>query len=69
MRCGSESEQCIRIADICNAVKNCLNGWDETAEQCVDETQRNMFVVEGKKESLQKFLVIFSTALDLRLLI
>ena len=52
VRCGSESEQCIRIADICNAVKNCRNGWDETAEQCVDEMQRNMFVTEGRKASL-----------------
>ena len=38
----------MKIADICNFVVDCLNGWDETAEQCVSEVQRQMFVVDGK---------------------
>ena len=48
MRCGNESDQCVRIADLCNAVKNCRNGWDEKVEQCVPEEQREFFVTEGK---------------------
>ena len=56
MRCGSEDDQCVRTEDMCNGVKNCRNGWDESVEECVDETQRNMFVTEGKKESLRKFV-------------
>ena len=47
-RCGNDSNQCVKIADICNFVVDCLNGWDETAEQCVSEVQRQMFVADGK---------------------
>ena len=47
-RCGNDSNQCVKIADICNSVVDCRNGWDETAEQCVSEVQRQMFVTEGE---------------------
>ena len=55
VRCGDDSEQCVRTADICNNVKNCLNGWDEIAEKCVDETQRSMFVTSGEGAILKIF--------------
>ena len=46
MRCGNDSAQCILEVNTCDGLKNCRNGWDETAELCIESWQRSKYVAK-----------------------
>ena len=47
MRCGSDSAQCISVHSQCDGVQDCVNGWDEEIDICVNTDEQAFFQSPG----------------------
>ena len=50
VHCGDDSKQCVKIADMCNYVADCRNGWDEDPIHCEQSSAvQSRFVTTGAR--------------------
>ena len=51
MRCGTESAQCISTLSFCDGINDCVNGWDETLDNCYSAEEQLRFADDSKNSS------------------
>ena len=63
LRCGSDSEQCIRSEDRCNGVRDCANSWDEIPTTCALAEDSHLRFVSPCKPFLHSYSYITPIAI------